>query len=81
MTIKSLLAAVGMLAATVGLAGTADAQRHDRGRDRYDQRGPGYHGDRHDRGRHYGRDRRWERGRHHDCRIVYRHHRRVRICR
>lgn len=76
MTIKTFFAAVGLLAATVGVAGSADAQRHDRGRDRYEHRDrPGYHGGRHDRGRHWGR------GRHDHCRVIYRHHRRVRVCR
>lgn len=70
-----LLGAVGLFAATLGLATTADAQRHDRGRDhgRYerDHRGPHY--GRHDRGRHFVR--------HDRCRTVIRHHRRVRVCR
>lgn len=76
MSFKTILAAVGMLAATIGVAGSADAQRrdHDRGR-HYEQRG--YHRDyrhiRHDRGHHYGRDR--------HCRTVIRHHHRVRVCR
>lgn len=79
MSLKMLFAAAAMMAGTVGLAGSADAQRHDRGRHHYDQRGHrddrGYDRNRHDRGHHWGRDRRAH------CRIVYRHHRRIRVCR
>ncbi|MCU6455252.1 hypothetical protein LPN01_14295 [Sphingomonas sp. A2-49] len=82
MKISMIFAAIGMMAATVGAAGTADAQRrdHDRGgydqRDHRDDRGHrGYQNARHDRGRHYGRDR------NDHCRTVIRHQRRVRVCR
>lgn len=78
MTIKTLFAAVGILAASIGVSGAADAQRH-RGPDRFehrDHRSPDRF-DRHrgPRGRHYAY------GRHDRCRVIYRHHRRVRVCR
>ena len=75
--------AAALMVAGVGVSADASAQRHD---------GPGQEmrhdrGDRHDmrRGndRHWGNnDRRhgWNNRRNH-CRVVYRHHRRVRVCR
>jgi hypothetical protein len=84
MNISTILGAIGMIAATVGAAGTADAQRrdHDRDRGRYEQRD---HRDYRDhRGPRFGRhDRgpRFERDRHDRCRTVIRHNRRVRVCR
>lgn len=84
MKISTVLAAIGMITATVGGASAADAQRrdHDRDRGRYEQRDHrddrgrrGYQNARHDRGRHYGRDRNQR------CRTVIRHQRRVRVCR
>ena len=77
MKIGTILTAIGMMAATLGVAGSAGAQHrdHDRDRGRYEQRdhrGPGM---RHDRGR------RFERGHHQRCRTEFRHHRRVRVCR
>ncbi len=79
MTIKTLFVAVGMFAASLGFTGAAEAQRHGPGPDRFhhrDHRGPDRF-DRHrgPRGRHYAY------GRHDRCRIVYRHHRRIRVCR
>ncbi|MCP3736153.1 hypothetical protein M9979_14855 [Sphingomonas sp. RP10(2022)] len=82
MKLSTILAAVGMIAATVATAGSADAQRRDHDRGRYEQRDHrdardhrGYRDARHDRGRHFGRDR------HDRCRTVIRHQRRVRVCR
>lgn len=90
MNISTILGAIGMIAATVGAAGTADAQRrdHDRDRGRYEQHDPRDHRDyrnhRDHRGPRFGRhDRgpRFERDRHDRCRTVIRHNRRVRVCR
>lgn len=91
MKISTIFAAIGMMAATVGGASSADAQRRDDNRGRYEQRGDrdhrgdrydrrdrddrGRHYARHDRGNHYGRDRNQR------CRTVIRHQRRVRVCR
>jgi Ni/Co efflux regulator RcnB len=47
--------------------------RHELRRDRHDMRSHnGWN-----RGHHYG----WRNGRGHHCRTIYRHHRRVRVCR
>ena len=80
MRVKSLFAAVGMLVASIGIPDVAQAQRHgpDRfeHRDHRDHRGPDrFERNRGARGRHYAY------GRHDRCRVVYRHHRRVRVCR
>lgn len=77
MTLTRIFAVLGMVVASAGTIGTADAQRRDHDRGRYEQRDHrgDYRNVRHDRGNHYGRDR------HDRCRTIVRHHRRVRVCR
>ena len=78
MKLTKIIAAAGLMAASLGASAGADAQRYNGDRDhgRYEHRD---NGDRrygsHDRGHHYGRDH------HQRCRTEWRHHHRVRICR
>lgn len=90
MEFKTLVVAAGMFVASLGITGAADAQRHGPGPgpDRFEHRGPpGRHDVRGPRGPHHVDRHRGPRGRHyaygrHDrCRVIYRHHRRVRVCR
>lgn len=85
-------AAIAMMAGSIGLTTSAEAQ-HDR-RDHIERRGDVRHGDRrYDRGhdrrydRHYNRSRRYDARRRdgyrnaRHCRTEWRHHRRIRVCR
>lgn len=85
MKIARMLAAAGLVVASLGVAGVAHAKDHGRGQEHRDNRGRDAHrggydrGDRrHDNGNHYG----WRNGRgHHRCHTEWRHHHQVRICR
>ena len=82
MKIARLFAAIGLMTASLGTAAVADAQsRGDRYERHHDDRGD--RGFRNDRGRHgYRDDRRGYRGHGRNrCRVTYRHHRQVRVCR
>lgn len=77
MELKTLVAAIGMLAVSISVSGAAQAQRHGPDRlEHRDHRGPDrFDRDRGPRGRYHAY------GQHDRCRVVYRHHRRVRVCR
>lgn len=82
MKITRMLAAAGLVVASLGVSTVANAQHYDRHDDRSyarDDRGRGHDrghdGYRHDNGHHYGQYRHDRR-----CRTEYRHHRRVTTC-
>lgn len=80
MKIRNILATAGLAIAALGVSTAASAQTHN-GNDRhYDHRQERHEVrrvDRHyDNGRHYG----WDRH-HRHCRVEWRHHHRVKICR
>ena len=78
MKLTKIIAAAGLLAATLGASASADAQRYNGDRDhgRYEHRdNRDRHYGRHGRGHHYS----WDR--HQRCRTEWSHHHRVRICR
>ena len=83
MKITRMLAAAGLVVASLGVATVADAKDHGRGHEYREDRGHDDRGydrrhDRHDNGNHYG----WRNGRgHHRCYTEWRHHHRVRVCR
>lgn len=79
MKIPRMLAAAGLVIASLGVSTVADAQNyrdHDRGYN--DHRGD--RGDRGGRWNNRGRHNGWDRHRNR-CRVEWRHHRQVRICR
>ncbi len=77
MQIAHIFAAAGLALASLSAATAADARDHDRDHrqvDRHDDR----RAYRHDNGHHYG----WRNNRGYGhCRVEWRHHRRMRICR
>jgi len=88
MKIRNILATAGLAIAVLGVSTSASAQNYNGGdrhydrsydhrSDRRDDRRDDRRGDRrYDHGRHYG----WDRH-HRNCRVEWRHHHRVNICR
>lgn len=94
MKITRMLAAAGLIVASLGVSTVAEAKEHrdgrnDRNEQRYDRDGRGdrdhrgYGNDRGNRGDRYRHDNGRHRGNaygHRRCRTEYRHHRRVTVC-